>query len=270
LGIIDTMAKYCLFIDESGTPAPAYLPNSPYTLIGCAIDEDKRESLKQKADALKLKYWKRTNVIIHHQDLDKCKGEFSIFKNDLKKKEEFKKDLLHFLNIAPVNIFVASVDKTKLTNTWKQETIIKKTARAVFFDYISFLYTRKSPHGNIIIEASDSTKDKNYLDAFTYFLSPACPHLDKDFEVRDIKNVVTSVMFVTKMNNDGETQIADIFGYAAKCLFSKKARSKTYVKGSYEYLMIKALEAKMFKIQSSLGADKRKFANKIKSHQIIP
>ncbi len=264
------MAKYSLFIDESGTPSPTYLPNSPYTLIGCAIDEDKRVLLKRKADELKMKYWKRTNIIIHHQDLDECRGEFSIFKNDLSKKEEFKKDLLHFLNTAPVNIFVVSVDKTRLTSTWKQETIVKKTARAVFFDYIAFLYTRKSPHGNIIIEASDSSKDKNYLDAFTYFLSPACPHLDKDFKVRDIKNVVTSVMFVTKMNNDDETQIADILGYAAKCLFNKKARGSTYAKNSYEYLMIKALEAKMFKLQSSLGSDKRKFAKKIKSHQLVP
>ncbi|MGB4758553.1 MAG: hypothetical protein WBP26_00685 [Candidatus Saccharimonadales bacterium] len=263
------MAKYCLSIDESGTPSPTYLPEHPYTLVGCAIDEEKREALSLKADELKKKYWKRTDVIIHHKDLAKCKNEFSIFAGKPVLKEEFKKDLLHFLNTAPVNVFVASVDKQQISSTWKQGTVIRKTARAVFFDYIAFLYTRKSPHGNIIIEASDSTKDKNYLDAFTYFLSPACPHLDIDFSVRDIKNVVTSVMFVTKMNNDNETQIADILGYAANCLFNKKARKKTYGKGSYELLIIKALEAKMFKIQANLGMEKQKFAKKIKGHQII-
>lgn len=263
------MAKYCLFIDESGTPAPNYLPQHPYTLIGCAIDVDKREALAHKADVLKKKYWKKTDIIIHHKDLDKCKNDFSIFAGKPDLKEEFKKDLLHFLNTAPVNVFVVSVDKRTITSTWKQETIIRKTARAVFFDYIAFLYTRKSPHGNIIIEASDSSKDKNYLDAFTYFLSPACPHLDEDFSVRDIRNVVTSVMFVTKMNNDNETQLADILGYAANCLFNKKARSKIYKSDSYESLLIKALEAKMFKVQANLSPEKKKFAKKIKSHQII-
>lgn len=263
------MAKYCLFIDESGTPSPGYLPERPYTLVGCAIDETKREILAKKAAALKKKYWKRTDVILHHKDLYKSKDDFAIFKGKPERKEEFKKDLIQFLFEAPVNIFVCSVDKKALSPSWKQETIVKSTARAVFFDYIAFLYTRQSPHGNIIIEASDSNKDKNYLDAFTYFLSPDCKHLDKDFGVRDIHEVVTSIMFVTKKNNDNETQIADIFGYGASCLFNKKLRGEEYKKGSYEAQLIKALEAKMFKTPASLGADKQKFAKKIKSHQII-
>ena len=263
------MAKYCLFIDESGLTTPAYQPERPYILVGCAIDDDKRDILEQKANALKQRYWNRTNVIFHHSDLAKSRGVFSIFKDKPERKTDFKKDLIHYLHTAPVNVFVSIVNKEKIGPTWTNETLAKKTARAVFADYVSFLYTRNSPRGKIIIEASDSTKDKYYLDPFKYFLSPDCKHLDKDFLSRDIHEVITSITFVTKQNNDNETQIADILGYAAYCRYKKELKGRQIAEDAYEGQLIKALDAKVFQPFPAMGPEKMKFAKKVKGYQII-
>lgn len=264
------MAKYSLFIDESGNAGPIYLPDRPYILVGCAIDGEKRASLEQKANALKMKYWRKTNVVLHHVDLKDSKGVFSILAGDVAKQEAFKKDLLQYLHSAPVNVFVSVVNKQKVTPSWTINTVVKKTARSIFADYIAFLYTRKSPRGDIIIEASDSLKDKEYLDAFRYFLSPDCKDLDTDFSVRNIRDVITSITFVTKQNNDNETQVADILGYAASCKYKRDTLGETIAEGSYEADLIKVLEAKIFAPYPAMGPSKMIFANKVNGYKIIP
>lgn len=265
------MAKYCLFIDESGLPAPAYQIERPYILVGCAIDVKKREELNIKANELKNKYWGKSNVVFHHDELAKNKNDFEIFKYDPELKESFEKDLIKFLHRAPLNVFITVIDKQKIEPNWTQETIVRKTARSVFYDYIAYLYSRQSPKGEIVIEASNSEKDKYYLAAFSYFLSPAWKIKNSDFiELKNINEVISSISFTTKHNHDIETQIADIFGFAAYCLYLKKIKGKKFSKGTYKNDLIGALNDKLYKTNPGMAQEKLNFAKKVKGFQIIP
>ncbi len=133
LAIICRMGKYCLFIDESGSSTPNYQPEMPYVLVGCAIEDSKREAVKKKADELKKKYWGKTSVVFHHYELDKNKNHYDIFRDKPELKEKFRADLIDFLHRAPVTVFVSIVDKQKIESNWTAETIIKKANRSVFF-----------------------------------------------------------------------------------------------------------------------------------------
>jgi hypothetical protein len=111
----------------------------------------------------------------------------------------------------------------------------------------------------------------HYLQELSYFLAPSCKEIDEDFQEHcDIKDVVTSITFVTKRNNDIETQIADIFGYAATCLFREERKEAVFTKKSYEHAMISVLKQKLFKLHPQTGPTKRKFFSKVQPFLYIP
>lgn len=265
------MSEYCLHIDESGSSTPAYQPERPYILVGCAIATQRKAALKAKADELKKKYWGRTSIVFHHADIASNGKDFDIFRGNAESKKAFKDDLISFLRAAPIVAFVALVDKEHITATWKEETLVHKTTCAVYFNYISFLYSQKNPHGEIIIESATSEKDTYYLKELSYFLSPNCPEIDSDFtNLRNIKEVLCSITFVTKHNNDIETQIADIFGYAAFCLFKQQKKGKKFKKDSYEDKLIRVLKQKLFAIPPDIGPDKKRFFSKVDAFKYLP
>lgn len=265
------MAEFYLHIDESGSSFPTYQVERPYSLVGCAIAAGKKAELKNLAAELKIKYWKTSDVVLHHADIASNGKDFSIFRRKPELKQQFQDDLLEFLRKAPIVAFVAIVDKKKITDTWKEETIITKTARATFFNFISFLYSQPHPSGKIIIEAATSTKDVHYLKAFSHFLSPDCPELDEDFgSMTDIRKVLSSLSYVTKHNNDIETQIADIFGYAAYCQYQLDRGGQTFKKGSYEQKLLTILNMKLFKLHPQTSSLKRKFFSKVIAFKYLP
>jgi len=271
------MGKFYLHIDESGNSSPTYQPTHPYILVGCVIDAQKKDILASKANNIKNKYFGSSEVVLHSLDIAANAKDFKIFKGNLALKNAFLNELLSLIRTAPIVAFVAIIDKTKIRGTWTEETVVRITARSVFFNFISFLYSRKKPKslvypkGEIIIEAATSTKDIHYLKAFSYFLSPACKYLDKDFgNANSVRKVISSISFVTKDNNDVETQIADLLGYAANCKYAKDIDGKVYPKNSYEAKLISALEARLFKMPMATGTLKRKFFSKVNAFQIFP
>lgn len=271
------MGKYYLHIDESGSSIPSYEPGHPYILVGCVIDALRKEQLADRANALKLKYFGRKDVVFHSVDIADNAKDFKIFRGKNELKEKFLGELIDLIKNAPVVAFVAIIDKTRLTGPWTEETVVRTTARSVFFNFISFLYSRKKPKntaypkGEIVIEAATSTKDVHYLKAFSYFLTPACKYLDKDFGSTDsVRKVLTSMTFVTKDNNDVETQIADLLGYAASCKYAQTKDGIVYPRNSYEAKLIKALDARLFKMPVDTGSLKKRFFSKLNAFEIFP
>lgn len=180
-------STYYMFIDESGTSSPAHFPTFPYTLTGIVVEESKQEELKQLFDDIKMKYWGNTDIVLHSEDIGKNINDCVIFRNNSVLKNEFIENLLQAIHVAPVLSFHALVDKTKLNATWKETTIIRKTARSVFFNFLTYLLTRpEGSKGKLIIEASTVFKDAEYLSAFAFFLSPGNNLVDKDFPGYDV------------------------------------------------------------------------------------
>lgn len=264
------MSHYSLFVDESGSSYPAYQKSYPYILTGVVIENAYRDNLEESARKLKQKYFRNQKVVFHSEDIGKNLGDFQVFAHNPSYKEAFITDLLKFLKNARVFSFHVLLYKQTISNTWKEKTILSKTSRALYFNFLSYLYTRKKPYGEIVIEASSAHKDLEYLKSFAYFLSPNCQILDNDFGTTDdIRNRLTSIAFVTKNNHDCETQIADLLSYGAYIKFCE-SNGRSYSSESYERRLVNILERKQFRLPKSAKAEKQKFFQKINSFQILP
>lgn len=263
------MKKYSLFIDESGNPNPKDQKSRFYILCGCAIEDGKREELKDYADQIKFKYWGRTDIVFHSSEIAKNMGEFSIFRNNPELKKEFEKDLIKFLNKAPITIFPVIVDK-QIANkrNWNNVKIIQKTANHVISNYLRLLLTKPSAKGKIIIEFSAVEKDRYYLSSFTYFTSPGCRDLN-GMDYKLVQKKLTSLSFVTKHNHDIEEQITDLLAYAAKCKYCELNGIPIKTE-YYEKALMKVFDNKLFKKPKSAKLFKMEFFNKIDSFKVLP
>lgn len=259
-----------MYIDESGTSSPTYQPSFPYILTGIVVEASKQKELKDIFNELKIKYWGKADIVLHSEDIGKNINECSIFRSNGKLKAEFIDDLIDAIHRAPILCFHAIIDKTKISSTWQETTIIKKTGQSVIFNFLAYLLTRKTDvRSKIIIEASSVFKDAEYLKAFTVFLSPGNKLVDSDFPDFDIiKKSLTQISYVTKLNNDTETQLADILSYAASCKY-REIMGASYSANSYKARICKVLDEKLFVMPTTVPVSKRAMLNKINSFDII-
>jgi hypothetical protein len=258
-----------LFIDESGDYNSAQKKSGVYVLCGCSVSQYSREDIKNYADHIKFKYWGKTNIILHSREIGKNTGEFKIFRDKPELRENFIEDLLTFLNKSPILIFPILVDMEKANaKGWNKDKVASHTAHKLIYHFLSILLSDSKSNGKVIIESSTSEKDKYYLKAFSYFLSPNI----KEFNISHIKikDTLTSISFVTKNNHDIEEQIADIFAYASECKFFRDRGVKTFEKNTYEDRIISILENKLFKMAENLNEEKKKFQEKIEPFCILP
>lgn len=263
------MRFYDLFIDELGQSNPLSPQSDVYVLSGCVIEKSDREIIKIKADQIKFKYWSKTDIVFHSRDLGKNENDFSIFKKNPKRRSEFLNDLYFFFKNCNVSIFIIAVDKRLAKKRgWNSVKVIKETARKLFYHFIVWLLGMGSAKGKIYIESATAEKDRYYLNEFSYFLSPGCKELSVRYEI--IRDMITSIAFVTKRNHDIEEQIADLLAYAARCKFMRLMKRETYRAGFYEDHMIKILESKLFKKPRFAKERKMKFYETIDPFCIIP
>lgn len=261
---------YLLYVDESGTSSPTFHPDFPYVLSSVVIEQSKQKELETQFDELKLKYWGTKDIVLHSEDIGKNINDCRIFRNKSELKNQFIDDLMDTVRKAPAFCFYAIVEKTKLPPTARETTIVKKTAQSVFFNFLAYLLTRPDDsRGKIIIEASSAFKDVEYLKSFTHFLSPGCKLIDADFPPYDIiRKKLTQLSFVTKLNHDTETQIADILSYGAHCKY-KQVKGASYSDNSYKGKICAVIDEKMFILPRSASGERKKFYKKIKSFDII-
>jgi len=264
------MKKFKLYVDESGNSHPGNHRQSPYyILVGCIIDCTHQEELKVRADQIKFKYWGRTDIVFHSLEIARDIGDFTIFAGNPQLKTEFMSDLFTFLNEAKVSLTICLVDK-RVANSrrWSEKTVVRRTARSVMGAFLAKVTANLPSNGQLVFEASNGFKDEEYLAAFNYYLSPNFLRNDPDYT--DVRQCLTSINFVTKQNHDIETQLSDLFAYAARCKHEADQGSKTFAPRSYEERMIRVLEAKLIQTPSNIGAAKLTFYSKINSFHIIP
>jgi hypothetical protein len=259
--------KYTLFIDESGN---LNIPNSRlYILCGCAIQESWKHDLKIHADQIKFKYWGSTDIVFHSREIGSNEGDFSIFKGKEDLKKQFIKDLFFLLKKWPFMIFPVVVDKKRAEEiNWDKDKIIDETAHQVIYNFIALLLTRGKVNGRIIIESSSAEKDRRYLSTFSYFLSPGAVELNVDHS--KLREILTSISFVTKKNNDIEEQISDLFAYAAACKYEKEYTNKRFSKNGYEDSIVKILDTKLFQTPSRVNDIKKELFEKIDPFCVLP
>lgn len=258
-----------LFIDELGNYNPIDKQSNLYVLCGCAVESDYREKLKILADQIKFKYWGNTNVVFHSREIGIKEKQFKIFKNNEKLYNNFLRDLMNFLKQSKYTIFIVVCDKdTARKLGWNSVKVVKETGRKLFHHYLVWLLGLSNTKGKIFIESATAEKDIYYLKEFSYFLSPGCKELAGNHKI--IKQILTSISFVTKQNYDIEEQIADLFAYAAKCKYLSQLSKLKYSSNSYESSIMQILENKLFKLPKFAGDKKMKYYKSVDSFCILP
>lgn len=261
--------QYKLFIDETGHPHRNDR-SKHFVLVGIIIQDGHQEALKIKADQLRFKYWDRTNVVLHSEEIGKRKGEFAIFQNEPQLGAKFEKQFLYFLSTAPVLVTTSVVEKARAFQVgWKEDTIVNKANDAILLDYLAFLYAQDRAHGRVVYETSTSRRDSLYLNTFYKLASPNWQRVNPDFQ--GVREVLTSVTFANKLNDDIEIQLADIFSYAAICKYHQDNRTKTFAANSYEAKLVKILEKKLLvKPAAMTNPTKKKYFQKVNGTTALP
>lgn len=260
---------YELFIDELGQANPVSKQSEVYVLSGCAIEESQRDALKIQADQIKFKYWGHTDIVFHSREIARNEGQFSIFEKNKSKKAEFYIDLFELLKQNFFVMFVVICDNKEARKIgWNSDKVIKETSNIIFLHFITWLLGITNAKGKINIESATAEKDKYYLNAFSYFLSPGNKQISVNHKI--IQELLTSVSFVTKRNYDIEEQIADMFAYAAKCKYLRLKKKQTFKIGTYEDKIIKLLDSKLWRLPEKAKEKKMPFYKNIEPFCIIP
>ncbi len=181
---------YYIFIDESGwADVKTYKQSKYYTMCGLIISEGGRKTLKEELDKLKLKYFNNKSFILHSVKLKR------ILKTE-KRIKDFANDLEKLLKKTPFYLLFVVVDKEKASElSWVNSTV-------------------KGAIGHIHAEASSTEQDIHLYKSFFHYIAHGLDRLSISSD--DVKQHLTTVSFVTKINNDPEEQMADLFGICGK------------------------------------------------------
>lgn len=262
------MITYSLFIDELGSSNPKDERSPCYVLSGCLLPEFRQQDLKNKADQIKFKYWGKTNIVFHSREIGRQAGDFSMLKDEVRKKE-FYKDLFNFLSTGFYQMLFIVVDKERAREQgWRQDKVYRETTREIVNSFLRTLLVRGNVRGRIIAESATAEKDIYLQKALSFFLA----HGIKDLSVNyaQIQNILTSICFVTKKNLDIEEQIADLLAYGIVCSLQKKSKSRIFPKDSYEERIITIAENKKFMVPPNAGMRKSKVYKTLNPLVILP
>jgi len=238
-----------IFVDETGKAD--YTHESKYFCLSAIVINDKnRAKLKLALEALKLKYFGSKNYVLHGSEL---KRKLKINK---KGELEFAKDLRK--SVLSIGFFALCTitDKTQAKKGgWLKETILEKSYSMILANLIKFVIA-KDYKGQIVAEASAHEQDLHLYRNFFRFMGNGISRLS--ISSQDVKKHVTAVTYVTKQNEDCETQLVDLLaGVIPKKYELKRERIKPEQISEYDKEILKILENKLF-IANVSGQNNRK------------
>lgn len=243
------MENAYIFVDETGKPDKT--DKSEYFCLSAIVINDKnRSKLKIGLEDLKIKYFGSKSYVIHGSEI----------KRDLLHR---KKDLVTFASdlrkiVLPIGFFALCTitDKQKAyARGWVKSTILEKSYRIILSNLIKFVIA-KDYRGQIIAEASAHEQDLHLYKNFFHFMANGISKLNVSTD--DVKKHVTAISYVTKQNDDCETQLVDILAGVIEVKHKLDTKQITEDKVSdFNKEILKVLENKLF-VANARGSDIRK------------
>jgi len=256
------MKKHYIFIDESGTSDVKNFKYSPiFTVVGLVIGENCREKFNSSFQKLKEKHFGSKNYIIHSSEITRH------LKTNIKIKK-FATDLKIFLNKYDFFILYVSTNKEKAFRLgWEKITLLNRTYRILIGNLIKFLIA-KNLQGQIISEASNVEQDITIYKNMFHYCTNGFNRLN--ISPKEIKKHLTSISFVTKLNNDSEEQIADLFCSCPRILsdLSNKKMGENNL-NEIQKVLIDILKKKLF-IGKATKKEKLKLYKEINPEVKLP
>jgi len=243
------MEKAYIFVDETGKSDFTH-QSKFFCLSAIVINERNREKLKNALESLKLKYFGSKQYVLHGSELRRK------LKYSNKSELDFAKDLRTL--VSPINFFALCTLTDKLqakAGNWTKEVILEKSYSMILSNLIKFVVA-KDYKGQIIAEASAHEQDLHLYRNFFKFMGNGIQRLN--ITSKDVKKHVTSIMYVTKQNEDCETQLVDLLAGVILLKYELKRKVKEVgdISG-FELELLKILEDKLF-VANINCKDKRK------------
>lgn len=206
------MDHFHLYTDELGEYSPKRYKKSPLFIVtGCSVEDDNLLRVKHLLDLIKYKFWGSTDIVLHSKNIGKKDKDFTIFRGEIAKFNEFTRDIHNLLHGAQFSIFgVISDQEINFRNGWGSEKVIRETYGAFFRNYIRMLICKKSS-GVLVQEASTPFQDIKIYEKFWEYQSGGLPNEKIDHQ--EVKKKLTSLKFSTKRDSASLTEIADLLGY---------------------------------------------------------
>jgi len=226
---LEMRSDFKLYVDENGVSDLNHWDKN-FTLCGIVVTKYQSEELCTLADQIKFKYWGRTDVVFHSQEIDAKTGDFSIL-NDPNVKKNFFRDILLFLNSPSYRCIIVSVDKEKAKiSGWDSGKILDEANSKMIEMFLRFLTRQKrSCRGQVILESS-SAQDIAFYKRYAYYIGHGLNSISLSAD--GVKETLTSLSFVSKSNYDTESQLADLLAYPATQKFLQQEGKTAITAGS--------------------------------------
>lgn len=258
------MSRFNIFIDESGAADIKSYTESPYfTLCGLVSGERSRDRLRNDIDQLKLRYFRRKSYVLHAADLHKHLKTATRVDN-------FAHDLDELLARNTFFLLYAVIDKHKaVKRAWTEKsTVYKRAYRSLLSNLIKFLVAKKAM-GRICAEASSVEQDIFLYQSFFHYIAHGIDRLS--ISPKDVKSLVTEVSFVTKINNDAEEQLADLFGVCGRIQVEIKGGLKTIDSLTpITKVLYQRMHQKLFKPRRVKNPVKKRLYKEMNSFVVLP
>lgn len=220
-----------LFLDESGDHSLIKIDPqfSIFCLAGCIFDEtDYQQNIKAKIDAFKIRYFNKTDIILHSREIRKCESSFNILLNK-NTKQGFYTDLNNLMSNLPYTILASVILKGKLKNQYCDPA--NPYALSLEFIMERFLYFLEENNdiGYISVESRDPKSNTDLLTAFTETINNGSWINEMRITAGRFQRKIQKMIFVTKQQNENGHQIADLMAYPiAKYGFDPKRQNPAF------------------------------------------
>jgi len=204
------LAQYVMFVDESGDHNLKNIDdNFPlFCLCGCVFEKEHyHEIARPLVDALKIRFWNSTDVILHSRDIRKQQGAFW-FLQDSGKREAFYEAINAIMRQLDFSIIVVAILKREhLANYGDQAKHPYHLALEFMMERFALMIRcgEGESTGHIIAESRGKREDKLLKEEF-FRLKRRGSH----YQTFD---VVTTLWAEKKRQNIVGLQIADLVAY---------------------------------------------------------
>ncbi len=200
-----------MFLDESGDHSLEKIDASypMFVLAGCIFDfEYYLQEAEKRVNELKLKHFRKTNIILRSYDIRKQKGDF-VCLVDRKKRESLYEAIDNLVEGLNFTVIAAVINKTKLKGQYGHP----KNPYHLCLQFIlerSVMYLGRSNEKMMFrIESRETHNDQKLSEVYERFRNNDHRLFSKD----EIQSKLTDLSFNQKTQNIAGMQIADLVAY---------------------------------------------------------
>lgn len=233
-----------LSIDETGKASYKH-PSKLFILSSITIPEEFKPYLDKKMRRLKKKFFNREEIVFHSRDMARCKGPFSILRNN-QKEHDFWIEFIELVQDQRIGVYFVIVNKKNAQRKgWHIHTVLERSYCRLLEEFVKNLGTTQT--GKIISE-SDPSQDFSLIKAHNRLQGIGIPNAR--ISASTYRDKITSLSLVKKSNFDIDVQLADALAPVAGLKYTLDILKSTVPMTTVERMKKHLIEQKLAKKRS--------------------